>query len=90
MPSRKVVYAQEAQNITTTLVQIIVRAIDAREAYFDRGYEVGGSNPITSEDIVLLDDVEPVDIAALMPLIDQMEAFVDTNSVILNKLRTDL
>jgi hypothetical protein len=92
----KITWAGQAQTDATTLAQVADRLANLETVYFDRGYDSGGSNPITNDDVVSL-NVTAADLAALITLIQQLNNFLGNSAVTagdydatLNTVRTDV
>jgi 23S rRNA maturation mini-RNase III len=92
----KLTWAGQAQAQATTLAQIGDQLANLETVYFDRGYDGGGSNPITNDDVVSL-NITAADLAALITLIQQLNNFLGNSAVTtgdydatLNTVRTDV
>ena len=92
----KVTFANKAQNTATKLAQAIDAANNLETVYFDRGYNVGGANPIVDLDVIGL-GITAGTLGGLITLIQQLRNFVDNAAVAtgdydstLNKMRTDV
>jgi hypothetical protein len=92
----KLTWAGQAQTDATTLAQVADRLANLETVYFDRGYDSGGSNPITNDDVVSL-SITAADLAALITLTQQLSNFLGNSAVTagdydstLNTVRTDV
>jgi len=92
----KLTWAGQAQAKATTLAQVADELADLETVYFDRGYDGGGSNPITNDDVVSL-NITTANLAALVTLIQQFNNFLGNSAVTpgdydatLNTVRTDV
>jgi len=92
----KLTWAGQAQADSTTLAQISDALANLESVYFDRGYNSGGSNPITNDDVSSL-NITAADLASLITLIQQLNNFLGNSAVTtgdydatLSTVRTDV
>ena len=92
----KVTFANKAQETATKLAQAIDAANNLETVYFDRGYNVGGANPIVDLDVIGL-GITAGTLGGLITFIQQLRNFVDNGVVVkgdydntLNNMRTDV
>jgi hypothetical protein len=92
----KLVLAGQAQTVATNFIQAAAQLAEIEATYFDRGYDGGGGNPITNDDIQSL-NITAANLAALITLAQQIANFLDNTAVApadyratLNAIRTDL
>jgi hypothetical protein len=92
----KLTWADQAQTDATTLSQVADKLANLETVYFDRGYDSGGSNPITNDDVSSL-NITAADLASLITLIQQFNNFLGNSAVAtgdydatLNTVRTDV
>jgi hypothetical protein len=92
----KLTWAGQAQTGATDLAQVADKLADLETVYFDRGYDSGGSNPITNDDVSSL-GITATDLANLITLIQQLNNFLGNSAVTtgdydatLNTVRTDV
>lgn len=89
-------FAEQAKKVSTDLAQLSERVLSMFHAYFDRGYNGGGSDPLLDSDIVA-SGVTAAQIAAFITLAEQLGNFLNNQSALvsdydstINKLRTDI
>lgn len=95
--SQKITFVENRLQATAnSLAQAIDALRDAETVYFDRGYNSGGSNPITDADISAL-GVTAANVASMITLAQQLIKFADNLAVTqgdydstLNVMRTDV
>lgn len=94
--SQKTTYGQGAQDISTRLAVIFQEAANLHAVYFDRGYNSGGANPITDDDVSGL-TCDAADIVAFITMAEQLENFRSNAAVVtgdydatVNAMRTDV
>lgn len=92
----KITFATQAQVAATSLAQVADQLANLETVYFDRGYNSGGSDPITDVDIASL-NFTAADLASLITLIQQFNNFLGNSAVtagdydaILNTIRSDV
>jgi len=92
----KIQFASQAQNEATTMAQLADKLANLETVYFDRGYDSGGSNPITNDDIASL-NFTAAELASLITLIQQFNNFLGNLAVTagdydatLNAVRSDV
>jgi hypothetical protein len=92
----KITFGTQAQNDATALAKVADKLANLENVYFDRGYNSGGSNPITDEDLTSL-GYTAADLANLITLIQQLNNFLGNSAVTsgdydatLNAVRNDV
>lgn len=92
----KLTFAGKAQDSATTMANIGDQLADLYSVYFDRGYNSGGANPITDDDLASL-GMTAVQLGNLITLAEQFANFLgnaavaqDDYDVTLNAIRTDI
>ena len=92
---RKVQFLIKAQADATTLAQVISSITTLNNIYFDRGYNVGGVDPITDEDLSGYSGTADV-VGSFITMSSQLVNFANNAAVsqgdydaTLSKLRTD-
>ena len=94
--AEKLTFAGEAQSQATTLAQVGEGLAAVVDVYFDRGYNGGGSNPISDVDIASL-GITAAQLGDVVTLAQQLANFLGNAAVAtadygstLNQVRTDL
>lgn len=92
----KLTWAGQAQTDATALAQVADKLANLETVYFDRGYDSGGSNPITNDDVISL-NITAADLGSLITLIQQLNNFLGNLTVstadydaTLNTVRNDV
>lgn len=92
----KVTFAQVVQSSATALDDLIDSTDDIVKAFFDRGYNVGGADPLVDADFTSL-GITAANISSFITLAQQLSNFRSNLAVTqgdyqatLNKLRTDI
>jgi len=88
-------WVTQALVIATKLARVVSEAADSEEVFFDRGYQAGGGNPITDDDLTNF-NVMAEQLSYLVSLFGAYMDFVDNVAVgagdrrlVLNQARTD-
>ncbi|MBN1991364.1 MAG: hypothetical protein JW953_01575 [Anaerolineae bacterium] len=94
--SKKLDFVTASQDVSTILGQIAPKFQVLFEVYFDRGYNGGGADPITDEDIAAA-GVTAADVAAFTTLAENVGKFLNNQAAFqsdyqatINKIRTDV
>ena len=94
--AQKDAFGAQAQNATTELADIATQCDDLVSTYFSRGYDGGGANPITDDDLAAL-SIDAADLASFITLAQQIGNFLGNVTVvtgdyqsIVNVMRTDI
>jgi len=92
----KLTFATQAQTSATSLSDVSDKLADLYSVYFDRGYNSGGSNPITNDDVASL-GITAAQLGDMMTLAQQFANFLGNSAVTtgdydatLNAIRTDI
>lgn len=92
----KLTFAGQAQASATTMANIGDQLADLHSVYFDRGYNSGGANPITDDDLASL-GMTAVQLGNLITLAEHFANFLGNSAVAqadydvtLNAIRTDI
>jgi len=92
----KLTFAEQAQTNATAMSDLSDKLADLYSVYFDRGYNSGGSNPITNDDLASL-GITAVQLGDMMTLAEQFANFLNNIAVTqadydttLNVMRTDV
>lgn len=98
--TKKADFVMAVQEASTLLARLAPKYKELFEAYFDRGYNGGGSDPIVDGDIPPELEVEAADIAAFITLTENLGLFLNYDGVTapflsdyattINRLRTDI
>lgn len=96
MASRKIQFAQAIMECCTSMAQAADNGVNAKDIFFDRGYNSGGAHEIVDSDIEAL-EITAAQLISGITLIENLDKFL-TNQVpvqgdydaTLNQLRTDL
>lgn len=93
---QKTNFAKAVQAIATTVAQEADKAGNLMTVFFDRGYNGGGANPITDEDVEGL-GITAAQVAAFITfaenfgkLLNNEAPFQSDYDAVLNQLRTDV
>ena len=78
--SMKQTYARQLQTDAGAIAAIRQILDDRKGVYFDRGYNSGGSNPITDSDVSDL-DLTAAQVGSWITLIEQLEKFFTNQAV---------
>lgn len=76
----KLDFAQNIQNFNTQLAELFKDAPDLEGVYFDRGYNGGGSDPITDSDLTGL-GITAAQLGDGITLLQQLQNFAQNNAV---------
>jgi hypothetical protein len=92
----KLIFATQSQEQATTMAQLGDKLADILSVYFDRGYNSGGSNPITNDDLASL-GITAAQLGDMVTLAEQFANFLGNVAVTpadydstLNAIRTDI
>ena len=94
---KKISFGQKVQELTNALANVMDHVSTVEKAYFDRGYNVGGSNEIIDADILPNIQLSAADLTNAITLLSQFKNFCFSQAVTqadyaatINKIRTDL
>lgn len=84
-------YTQGLVNIMTNLAQLSSTATSTSGAYFARGYDSNGADPIVDGDVAGL-GITAADVGSLINIVNDFNTFLDTGGrrTIINKVRGDV
>jgi hypothetical protein len=92
----KLSFASKAQLVCNAIGNIYSDSEDLRSAYFDRGYNSGGGDPITDNDVQSL-GITAADISSYITMAEQISNFIENLAVVqgdygstTNKMRNDI
>lgn len=95
--TKKTDFVVAAQEASTVLAKLAPKFQMLFEAYFDRGYNGGGANPLLEADIPAELGVTAADVAAFITLAENVGKFLNNQAAFqsdyqstLNKVRTDI
>lgn len=76
----KAQFIQQTQTAATVLANAVAACNNAAEVWTDRGYQVGGVNPLTDADLTALGvQITAAQMAAFVTLIASVQTFWQTN-----------
>jgi hypothetical protein len=97
MVSKKADFVVAAQEVSTILAKLAPKMQALFEAYFDRGYNGGGADPLVDGDIPAELEATAANVAAFITLAENVGIFLNNGAPFqsdyqstVNKLRTDL
>lgn len=79
--SQKLTFASKAQERATALAQNADLIIDQISVFYDRGYNVGGVDPIVDGDLTSL-GITAAQLTAFITLAEQLKNFLDNAAVV--------
>lgn len=95
MAPKKVIFAQAVQEVSTSIAQAADKCADLYSIYFDRGYDVGGADPIT-DNAIDGQNITATQVGAFITFAENFEKFIQGQAhtagdydATLNALRTD-
>lgn len=87
--SNKARFAQEAQTAASIFAKLTDTIAALQSVYWDRGYNAGGVDPLTDEDVAAL-GITAADVTGMITFADALDTFLTANRGYLSKMRNDL
>lgn len=82
-------YARRAQDMAAIFSNLTDDIAALQSVYWDRGYNAGGVDPLTDEDVAAL-GITAADVTGMITFADALDTFLTANRGYLSKMRNDL